>query len=245
MAESRLSGATAATQSERQVIVDEMKDVLDKHGSLYTWCELQFWRLRFAGGGTTTPNFQRLIVQNNKLKGYVTSDKLIKPVRDTPEGTKAEREAEKNYSYESVYYSRLSAALHDAYAYLDTYLNQMGVAHRPANSVELTVFTPGLDPETKDELSARGMEDAQHGVLPPTVLPDFDKIVEPMLLHPGAYDRDCLKMRPDPSGGKYSFPTLVDHSVINDFLRGEHGKLATWRKGVRWALMSSTRLREP
>eukprot|EP00972_Heterocapsa_arctica_P108120 15923508-Heterocapsa_arctica.AAC.1 len=67
-----------------------MKDVLTKHGSLYTWCELQFWRLRFASGGTTSHGNQRLIVQNNKLKGYVTPDKLTKPVRSVPEGTKAE-----------------------------------------------------------------------------------------------------------------------------------------------------------
>eukprot|EP00972_Heterocapsa_arctica_P061147 9016370-Heterocapsa_arctica.AAC.1 len=51
-------------------------------------------------------------------------------------------------------------------------------------------------------------------------------------------------MRKD-AGGTYAYPTNVDHTVINDFLRGEHGKLATYRKGLRWALMSSTRLREP
>eukprot|EP00972_Heterocapsa_arctica_P005458 806170-Heterocapsa_arctica.AAC.1 len=86
--------------AERLEIVEEMKDVLAKHGSLYTWCELQFWRLRFASGGTTTPGYQRLIVQNNKLKGYVSPDKLIAPKRSTPEGTNAERLAERNYSYE-------------------------------------------------------------------------------------------------------------------------------------------------
>eukprot|EP00972_Heterocapsa_arctica_P008609 1258509-Heterocapsa_arctica.AAC.1 len=47
------------------------------------------------------------------------------------------------------------------------------------------------------------------------------------------------------ASGKYEYPTLVDHSVINSFLKDDHSKLATYRKGLRRALMSSVRLREP
>eukprot|EP00972_Heterocapsa_arctica_P107926 15895713-Heterocapsa_arctica.AAC.1 len=48
-------------------------------GSLYTWCELQFWRLRFAGSGSSTFGCTRLNIQHDKLRGYVSLDKLHKP----------------------------------------------------------------------------------------------------------------------------------------------------------------------
>eukprot|EP00972_Heterocapsa_arctica_P032791 4827446-Heterocapsa_arctica.AAC.1 len=77
-----------------------MRKELLESGSLYTWCELQFWRLRFASGGTTTPGCTRLNIQHNKLRGYVSPDKLGRPPkRSTPEGTKAELAAERSYSY--------------------------------------------------------------------------------------------------------------------------------------------------
>eukprot|EP00972_Heterocapsa_arctica_P014210 2091850-Heterocapsa_arctica.AAC.1 len=35
-------------EEERLDIVDEMTVQLEKHGSIYSWFALQFWRLRFA-----------------------------------------------------------------------------------------------------------------------------------------------------------------------------------------------------
>eukprot|EP00972_Heterocapsa_arctica_P067001 9888520-Heterocapsa_arctica.AAC.1 len=43
----------------------------------------------------------------------------------------------------------------------------------------------------------------------------------------------------------HSYPTTVDNSAIYNFLRGDRSKLATYRKGARWSLMTSVRLREP
>eukprot|EP00972_Heterocapsa_arctica_P018914 2794413-Heterocapsa_arctica.AAC.1 len=97
----------------------------------------------------------------NKLKGYVTPDKLIRPALSTPEGTKKEREAEAAYSYELGLYSRVTAALQDAYATLDTYLNLMGAALRPANETELRIFSPSIIPEAADMLQKEAMDDAQ------------------------------------------------------------------------------------
>eukprot|EP00972_Heterocapsa_arctica_P066793 9855793-Heterocapsa_arctica.AAC.1 len=48
-----------------------------------------------------------------------------------------------------------------------------------------------------------------------------------------------------PAKNGYSYPTVVDNSAIDRFLPTDRGKLASYRKGVRWALMSATRLFEP
>eukprot|EP00972_Heterocapsa_arctica_P108381 15962897-Heterocapsa_arctica.AAC.1 len=129
------------------------KELLES-GSLYTWCELQFWRLRFAGGGTTTLGCTRLNIQHNKLKGYVSPDKLRKPPkRSTAAGTKAELAVERSYSYELSIFNRLSSALHAAYASLDAYLNQMGALLRPAHADELSKFSPTIDTERRDNLT--------------------------------------------------------------------------------------------
>eukprot|EP00972_Heterocapsa_arctica_P004926 730015-Heterocapsa_arctica.AAC.1 len=53
----------------------------------------------------------------------------------------------------------------------------------------------------------------------------------------------CLRMVK--SNNDYYYPTVVDNSVIYMFLPTERGKLASFRKGVRWAIMSSIRLWEP
>eukprot|EP00972_Heterocapsa_arctica_P051463 7569946-Heterocapsa_arctica.AAC.1 len=47
------------------------------------------------------------------------------------------------------------------------------------------------------------------------------------------------------AANKHEYPTLVDNSATYNFLRGDRNKLASYRKGVRWSLMTSTRLREP
>eukprot|EP00972_Heterocapsa_arctica_P071247 10524382-Heterocapsa_arctica.AAC.1 len=47
------------------------------------------------------------------------------------------------------------------------------------------------------------------------------------------------------AANSHFYPTLFDHSVIDNFLQDDRSKLATYRKGVRWSLMTSVRLREP
>eukprot|EP00972_Heterocapsa_arctica_P057215 8442036-Heterocapsa_arctica.AAC.1 len=103
----------------------------------------------------------------------------------------------------------------------------MGASLRPANAEELLNYSPSLDTDRRDNIIDLALSSQVSLPLPVHVKHNLH--VEPMDLKFGVYDRVCLKMRLDASG-KYYYPTLVDHSVINDFLSGEHGKLATWRK---------------
>eukprot|EP00972_Heterocapsa_arctica_P037706 5549736-Heterocapsa_arctica.AAC.1 len=52
----------------------------------------------------------------------------------------------------------------------------------------------------------------------------------------GNYDLTCLRMKKAPDG--YEYPTVDDNTVFNlFFLANYSGKLASFRKGVRWALL--------
>eukprot|EP00972_Heterocapsa_arctica_P061344 9045020-Heterocapsa_arctica.AAC.1 len=43
----------------------------------------------------------------------------------------------------------------------------------------------------------------------------------------------------------YEYPTVDDNSAFDKFLAGDRSKLASFRKGVRWALMSAIKIWEP
>eukprot|EP00972_Heterocapsa_arctica_P115342 16447197-Heterocapsa_arctica.AAC.1 len=43
----------------------------------------------------------------------------------------------------------------------------------------------------------------------------------------------------------YEYPTVDDNSAFDRFLPGDRGKLASFRKGLRWALLSSSKIWEP
>eukprot|EP00972_Heterocapsa_arctica_P049870 7335258-Heterocapsa_arctica.AAC.1 len=92
----RLGRASVLTKGDREVVVAEMTEELQNKGRLYSWYELQFWRLRFA-----TSNMYgraRIDMQQETLRSCVTLDKLKKPAaRTTPGGTKAEVAKEKLY----------------------------------------------------------------------------------------------------------------------------------------------------
>eukprot|EP00972_Heterocapsa_arctica_P073965 10917292-Heterocapsa_arctica.AAC.2 len=45
--------------------------------------------------------------------------------------------------------------------------------------------------------------------------------------------------------GKYDYPTVFTNSALDSFLSTEYGKLASYRKGLRWSLMTAIRLFEP
>eukprot|EP00972_Heterocapsa_arctica_P113369 16436761-Heterocapsa_arctica.AAC.1 len=69
---------------------------MELEGSLYSWYELQFWRLRFAASNMY--GRARIDTQHETLKSCVTLDQLTKPAaRTTPAGTKAEIVKEKLY----------------------------------------------------------------------------------------------------------------------------------------------------
>eukprot|EP00972_Heterocapsa_arctica_P028093 4132971-Heterocapsa_arctica.AAC.1 len=58
----------------------------------------------------------------------------------------------------------------------------------------------------------------------------------------GNYDTACLRMFR--ANNNYDYPTVDDNSAFDRFLPGERGKLASFCKGVRWALMTSMKIWE-
>eukprot|EP00972_Heterocapsa_arctica_P027673 4069572-Heterocapsa_arctica.AAC.1 len=113
----------------------------------------------------------------------------------------------------------------------------MGALQRVARQDELVNLTPAINSEI--QASIISISSSQALPNPPPVPADQNFPVEAYKLKCGVYDRTCLNTQKDASG-TYEYPTNVDHSVINDFLSDDHSKLATYRKGLRWALMSST-----
>eukprot|EP00972_Heterocapsa_arctica_P025257 3720705-Heterocapsa_arctica.AAC.1 len=59
----------------------------------------------------------------------------------------------------------------------------------------------------------------------------------------GNYDLEILRMKRFPDG--YEYPTVDDNSALDKFLHDDRGELASFRKGVRWALMSASKIWEP
>eukprot|EP00972_Heterocapsa_arctica_P105617 15560496-Heterocapsa_arctica.AAC.1 len=79
-------------------------------------------------------------------------------------------------------------------------------------------MSPAINSVRADELAAiRSIRTAN----PLPVVPGEDCTVEPQVLRCGNYDRACLNMQKDASG-TYEYPTLVDHSVLNNFLKDDH-----------------------
>eukprot|EP00972_Heterocapsa_arctica_P109046 16058884-Heterocapsa_arctica.AAC.1 len=73
-----------------------MTKELQTKGSLYSWYDLQFWRLRFAKSNMYGRT--RIDMQHEILRSCVKLDRLKTPgVRTTPSGTKAEVANEKLY----------------------------------------------------------------------------------------------------------------------------------------------------
>eukprot|EP00972_Heterocapsa_arctica_P039796 5864141-Heterocapsa_arctica.AAC.1 len=182
----------------------------------------------------------RLDIQHEKLRSCVKPEKLKAPgARSVPAGTKWEIAKEKLYEYERGIYQRLDVSLHAAYAALDSYLNQLGALQRVAYTDELSMLSPAISSERQACLLSTSIPFRNPS--PVTIEQDFK--VDSHIICFGAYDKACLNI-PTAANG-YDYPTIVDNSVINDFLFGEYSKLATYRKGLRWALMTSVRLREP
>eukprot|EP00972_Heterocapsa_arctica_P021187 3118786-Heterocapsa_arctica.AAC.1 len=92
----------------------------------------------------------------------------------------------------------------------------MGALQRVAQEDELANLTPAINSERAAELTSRRTME-MHNPLP--VGAGEDCTVEPQILH--SYDTACLNMQKD-AGGKYEYPTLVDHSVIDNFLKDDH-----------------------
>eukprot|EP00972_Heterocapsa_arctica_P081472 12009408-Heterocapsa_arctica.AAC.1 len=59
----------------------------------------------------------------------------------------------------------------------------------------------------------------------------------------GNYNLSILRMKK--ALNCYDYPTVDDNSVFHKFIPDDRSKLASFRKGLRWALMSSTRIWEP
>eukprot|EP00972_Heterocapsa_arctica_P027965 4113512-Heterocapsa_arctica.AAC.1 len=59
----------------------------------------------------------------------------------------------------------------------------------------------------------------------------------------GNYALSVLRMRRCSDG--YDYPTVDDNSAFDKFLSDDRGKLASFRKGVRWALLSASKIWEP
>eukprot|EP00972_Heterocapsa_arctica_P021658 3184644-Heterocapsa_arctica.AAC.1 len=162
----------------------------------------------------------RLDAQHVKLRDCVSPTKLVPPDKfGNPSRNERQKADDKEYTYELGVYKRLTVALHAAYAAVDSYLNQMGASQRVAQEDELASLSPVINSERAARLAARRTMEMRN---PLPVGPVEDCMVEPQLLHSmGKYDMACLNMQKD-AGGKYEYPTLVDHSIINNFLMDDH-----------------------
>eukprot|EP00972_Heterocapsa_arctica_P096050 14169256-Heterocapsa_arctica.AAC.1 len=67
--------------------------------------------------------------------------------------------------------------------------------------------------------------------------------VDAHILNMGQYDKVILKYVT--AANKHAYPTLYHNPLMDDYLVKDRSKLGTWRKGLRWSLMTSVRLREP
>eukprot|EP00972_Heterocapsa_arctica_P063005 9295349-Heterocapsa_arctica.AAC.1 len=135
-------------------------------------------------------------------------------------------------------YTRLEWCLHAAFVELDSYLGQLGVLQRVASTQELENLSPDISAQRVFALSSQVPIR-----YPPPVTVAEDLKVDPHVLCVGAYDKACLRMTK--AANNHEYPTLVDNSAIDSFLKNDCSKLASYRKGVRWSLMTSTSLREP
>eukprot|EP00972_Heterocapsa_arctica_P018219 2691312-Heterocapsa_arctica.AAC.1 len=59
----------------------------------------------------------------------------------------------------------------------------------------------------------------------------------------GNYDLTCLRMKKAPDG--YDYPIVDDNTAFNQFLDNDRSQLVSFRKGVRWALLSAMKIWEP
>eukprot|EP00972_Heterocapsa_arctica_P004717 699840-Heterocapsa_arctica.AAC.1 len=112
----------------------------------------------------------------------------------------------------------------------DSYTAQFVISLRVTSPEEQSTMRPAINSKLR-----------AHDFLTPCVKnPDpveLDFTVVPDVLGCGKYTTACLQMA---KIGKYNYHTVFTNSALDSFLSTEYGKLASYRKGLRWALMTST-----